>query len=173
MRAGGEAGGGAAVVTFEVAAEVREVQVAEPKGDLLGWLAGDEESRGGGHAFALKPFAGGAAEVAVTEAFELAQGEAEVARGGGDIPLGALGEVTPKPFDGRGGGFRASAGHGACWAAAGPWRRSILVRAANGRVAAAGDGGGEGAEDQAVKWMTGVSSIWMTGGKRGGLKVER
>ena len=103
---------GAAEVALEVAAEVRGLGVAQLHRDDLHGLAGGEESGGGGHALALKPFAGRAAEVALAEAFELAQGEAEVAGGGGDVPLGALGEGAPKCFDGRGGGFEAAAGHG-------------------------------------------------------------
>lgn len=95
-RAGGEEAGGAAVVTFEVAAEVRELGAAELDGDDFGEFAVGEELRGGIHAFTLEEVVRSGFELLLAEALELAQGHADGLRGVSDIPARALGELTPE-----------------------------------------------------------------------------
>ena len=106
-----QAGRALGEVEFEVAAEVGGEGVAKLGGDDFDGVAGGEEFGGFGHAFAVEAVARGAAEVVVAEAFELTQGDAECLGGAGDIPVGALREVTPEFGRGWAEAVEAMAGH--------------------------------------------------------------
>ena len=100
---------GSTEVPFEITGEITGLSIAQLRGDGLDRLSSAEELGRVRHPLGLEEGTGTTAEVALTTALELSDGEMQLRGGGGDVIAGTVGEVRPVGLSRAGDGrFRLS-----------------------------------------------------------------